>query len=187
MPPQHNRFVHEVTLTPEKDAAKYAQGQIQLEVAAVSYHRLRAAVSGQFDLTQVPGDVSRGQFFSRSAIVFDKYCESKLEPIVGLELRVREDGTIHPEYLKEYVRGLRANWAARAGGVMHCVGAAAFWNIVLNYRSAAHTTGSKAWDALFARMMQHGFDKGVIPCMVRRSCTDTCAAGGSERLLVLCA
>lgn len=163
-----NRFTHDTTVSPQNKPSWYQLGQRQAKLANERYHFLRAAITGKFALTEVPGDFSRGQLFPRAGILFDQYTAFKLEPVVGVKLHPRDDGTIHPEDLEVYVRSLRNNWKSRQGGILYCIGEAReFWNMILNYRSSAQTTGWKVWDRLFNRLKENGFDKGRVPCMVR--------------------
>ncbi|KAF7792041.1 hypothetical protein EIP86_003068 [Pleurotus ostreatoroseus] len=95
-----------------------------------------------------------------------EYKPFKLEPVIGVKLHPRDDGTIHPEDIKVYVDMFRSNWKCREGGILRCIEEQReFWNMILNYHSTARTTGIKAWDRLFDRLKRNQFDKGMIPCM----------------------
>lgn len=131
------------------------------------YHYLRAAIRGDFDVTTVPPDFSRAQLFPRQGVLFDRYQPYSLKSVLGIKLHPREDGTVHPEDLALYARGLRESWKCREAEILYCLAEGReFWNMVLNYHSAAATTGYKPWDRLFAALKRNDFDKSIIPCMV---------------------
>lgn len=160
------RFVQQTSLDRTRQKAVYAQGQKQAALALERFHYLRAAATGAFALTDVPPDFARGQIFARKGVVFAAYGEAQLPPVLGVKLHPRADGTVHPEDLALYLRGFRASWKAREGGVLYCVGEGReFWNMVLNYHSPAATTGHKPWDRLFAAVKRGGADKSLVPCM----------------------
>ncbi len=134
------------------------------------YHYLCAAIQQKYEVTTVPPDFSQGQMFPRAGLVFTAYKTFRLEPVLGIKLHPRPDGTIHPEDIKHYVDMFRSNWKCREGGILRCIDEQReFWNMILNYHSTARTTGMKAWDRLFERLKRNSFDKGMIPCMVRPS------------------
>ncbi|GJE93367.1 zinc finger MYND domain-containing protein [Phanerochaete sordida] len=162
-----SRFKHWTAAELAHDRAARELGERQGALAEERYHQLRAAVQGDFALVQnVPPDLARGQLFPRAGLVFDKYTPRALAPVLGVKLHPRADGTVHPGDLAQYVRGFRDNWKTREGGILYCMGEAReFWNMVLNYHSAAGTTGYKPWDRLFERFKRSGFDRGMIPCM----------------------
>jgi hypothetical protein len=164
---KHWRYVHF-----DESAAPLVRelGRKQLALSIERYHYLRAAVTNAYTFdTDVPPDRSRGQLFSRQGVVFDEYKDYHLEPVVGIKLHPRSDGTILPGDLAVYNQGLRENWKTRQGGVMYCVSEEReFWNIMLNYHATKpQTTGSPVWDALFARLKDEDFRKDLVPCMVR--------------------
>lgn len=94
--PTH-RFTHDTTVSPQNKPSLYQLGQRQAKLTNERYHYLRAAITGKFALTEVPGDISRGQLFPRAGILFDQYVAFKLEPVFGVKLHPRGDGTIHPK------------------------------------------------------------------------------------------
>ncbi|EKM57062.1 uncharacterized protein PHACADRAFT_172745 [Phanerochaete carnosa HHB-10118-sp] len=160
------RFVHYTTQDLVKDRVRRELGEKQHGVAEQWYHQLCAAVKGDYELTTVPPDLSRSQLFAHSGIVFDKYTAYKLEPVTGVKLHPREDGTILPGDLQFYSRTLRDDWQCREGGIMRCMAEEReFWNMILNYHSSAGTTGYKPWDRLFEKLKRNNFDRGMVPCM----------------------
>lgn len=160
------RFVHYTAQDLARDRQGRELGERQGALSEERYHYLRAAIQGKYELTTVPADLSRGWMFPRAGIVFDKYSDYALEPVLGLKLHPREDGTIHPGDLKLYAQGFRDNWKTREGGVLYCIDEGReFWNMMLNYHSSAGTTGYKPWDRLFERLKRSNFERGMIPCM----------------------
>ncbi|KAI0310413.1 hypothetical protein OF83DRAFT_1070571 [Amylostereum chailletii] len=160
------RFTHNTSLTRQNDPTLYEQGQKQAEISIQRYHYLCAAVSKAYELTTVPADINRGQLFPRQGIIFKAYKHYNLDPVLGIKLHPREDGTIHPGDVEVYNDTLRLSWKIREAGVMYAVAESReFWNLVLNYHSKAATTGIKSWDRLFAKLKKSNFDKGLVPCM----------------------
>lgn len=163
-----SRFIHTTTSSPTHNDILYKQGQRQYKISLVRYHRLCAAIQQKYVIREVPPDMSKGQLFPRKAISFTPYTEFALDPVVGIKLHPREDGTIHPGDIKVYKRWFLNNWKCREGGILYCIGESReFWNMVLNFHSEAGTTGMKAWDALFERLKGNVFDKQLVPCMVK--------------------
>lgn len=143
------------------------QGQQQAQLSLERYHYLCAAIQEKFELTTVPPDFSRAQMFPRAGLVFSSYESHPLDPILGIKLHPREDGTIHLGDLKMYASTFRESWKSSEGGILYCIAEEReFWNMILNYHSVAGTTGVKAWDKLFEDLRASQFDKGLIPCMV---------------------
>lgn len=164
-----HRYTHETSLSPTKNNALYKQGKGQGEMSLERYHTLCAAIQRKYEFTDVPADFSKGQLFPRKGITFDHYTSYNLEPVLGIKLHPRQDGTIHPGDIKVYKSSFVDSWKCREGGILYCIGEAReFWNMVLNYHSTANTTGMRQWDKLFERLRKSDFDKSLIPCMVRR-------------------
>lgn len=104
--------------------------------------------------------------FSRQGIDFSPYKEFKLEPIVGIKLHPRADGTIRPGDLKLFQEQFELNWKHSEGGILYNLGGEReFYNCILNYHSPAKTTGSAEWDKLFKQLKDNGFRKSTVPCM----------------------
>lgn len=162
------RCTHLANIDPNTNPTLYQQGQEQGRLAVECYHYMCAAIKEQYEITTVPPDVARGQLFRRSGLVFS-YEPHNLEPVLGIKLHPRDDGTIHPGDIEFYARSIRESWKCSQGGILYCISACEreFWNMILNYHSVSATTGIKKWDRLFSRLKAEGFSIGVVPCMVR--------------------
>lgn len=162
------RYTHRTDLTPGSSPILYDQGQQQAQLALERYHTLCAAVQKRYQQSTVPPDFTKGWLFERAGLLFSQYRAYSLEPILGVKLHPRPDGTIHPKDLQIYARGFRDDWKCSEGGILYCIGESReFWNMILNYHSVSGTTGIKAWDKLFGRLKRNNYDKAIIPCMVR--------------------
>ncbi|KAJ3551106.1 hypothetical protein NM688_g4931 [Phlebia brevispora] len=109
---------------PQKDATLYdSLGQKQRDLAAQYHHypSLCAAIQGKYELATVPPDFSQGQMFPRAGLVFTKYQAFELEPILGVKLHPRDDGTIHPGDIKVHADMFRSDWRCREGGILRCM------------------------------------------------------------------
>ncbi|VDB98890.1 unnamed protein product [Peniophora sp. CBMAI 1063] len=160
----HSRYTHETSITPS--SPHYSMGQKQRDVSLKYYHYLRAAITNSYDFTTVPPDLSRGQLFERQGVLFDRYTDYTLEPILGVKLQPRDDGTFHPTDLDLEVKFFQLNWKTREGGVLRYIDEErGFWTLILNYNATfPQTTGWAALDRLFARLKANDFDKGSITC-----------------------
>ncbi|KAI0075638.1 hypothetical protein K474DRAFT_1624182 [Panus rudis PR-1116 ss-1] len=162
------RFVHHKEFTATNHPQAFDQGRRQYKLAEERFHYLCAAIQGSYTLKDnIPPDVSRGQLFPRQGLDFSSYWPYNLQPVIGVKLHPREDGTIHEGDLKVYVSEFKKNWKCREGGVLYCISedSRAFWNMILHYHSRAGTTGIPAWDALFERMKESGYSPSLVPCM----------------------
>lgn len=148
----------------------YAQGRQQGALAEERYHYLCAAIQGAYALTAPTA-------MGRVGIRFGAYTAYALPPLEHVKLHPRPDGSVHPDDLAAYVQGFRGDWKCREGGVLYCLAEARpFWNMVLHWH-AAGTTGYKPWDRLFRALRAGGFDRGLVPCMVR--CLFSCVRCGA--------
>ena len=164
----HSRYVHDTSLSSQKNKGLYEFGKKQAAESLKRYHMLCAAIKGEYEIISVPPDFSRAQLFPRAGITFNRYRAYPLEDVLGVKLHPRDDGTLLPADLEMYAREMRSNWQCREGGILRCVGNCdrAFWNMILNYHSVAATAGIKAWDKLFANLKRNNFDMGLVPCPV---------------------
>lgn len=95
------------------------------------YHYLCAAIQGAYTLITVPPDFSRSRFITQPGILFDNYGPYNLKPLLGIEVRLQKDGTVPPEYLKDYARSVRDDWKCREGGILNCLfEELELWNVV---------------------------------------------------------
>ena len=154
---------------PKLGTAAYRQGKDQASISLKRFHYLRALILEKYTLVNdVEPDLSRGQLFPRQGLDFNSYTDFDLEPVMGVKLHPREDGTIHPGDLENYHVGIESNYKISEGGILDAVirDIRAFFNIMLNYHSKANTTGNPEWDTYFAALKAHGFPKGDVDCMV---------------------
>ena len=160
-----SRYVHRTNLKP--GTPPYIHGQKQAAIWAERYHYLCAAANKEYTyLDNIPPDFSRGQLFPRQGLDFSTYKAYKLDPVTGIKLHPREDGTIHPGDIEVYVEGFRQNWKTREGGILYFVAEQReFWNMVLNYHSKSHTTGILEWDRLLDQLKVKR-TPAIVPCMV---------------------
>ncbi|KAI0782000.1 hypothetical protein C8Q75DRAFT_737813 [Abortiporus biennis] len=160
------RYTHTQSFKPSETKLKQ-QDEKQFECALNRYHYLCAAIQKSYHMQDVPPDLSRGQLFPRQGLVFASYTPAKLQPVAGIKLHPRQDGTIHPGDIKVYRDTFRNSWKAREGGILYCIeeDERAFWNMILNYHSSAATTGIKVWDRLFKQLKDSNYDKALVPCM----------------------
>ena len=159
------RYTHTTNLSPAFRRQAYRQGLQQAQCALERYHYLCAAIQREYDL---PADFTQGGMFGYTDLSFSTYEPYALDPVLGVKLHPRPDGTIHPGDLKLYRKCFKLDWKVSEGGILYGIGdSRAFWNMILNYHSVAGTTGFKRWDNFFERLKANGFDKSIIPCMVR--------------------
>lgn len=161
-----NRYVHEY---PTPGTARYEQGKEQAEISIERFHYLRASILKKYRFVDgITPNLSLGQIFPRQGLDFSEYDEYHLEPVSGVKLHPRQDGTIHPGDIERYHDGFKENWKSSEGGLLYYIGEAReFYNIILNYHSPARTTGDLEWDEFFAKLKREDFPKSEIPCMVR--------------------
>lgn len=97
----------------------------------------------------IPPDLSLGQTFPSSGLDFSAYKACKLEPLIGVQLHARSDGTVHPTDIKVYAGTFKKNWKTPEAGILYFIpDEKEFWNMTSNYHSKAHTTGIPEWDKL---------------------------------------
>lgn len=163
------RFTQRAT-PPTVDPELFKKGQDHLKTALRRYHWLCAAIQQKYTiLDNIPVEFGPGVFFPRQGLDFTPYTQYSFEPVRGVKLHPREDGTIHPGDLELYRDWFEGNWRCREAGILYCVAEfREFWNMVINYHSVAKTTGKEDWDKLFEKLKRSKFNKRVIPCMVGR-------------------
>ncbi|KAA1472778.1 hypothetical protein DENSPDRAFT_778964 [Dentipellis sp. KUC8613] len=152
-------------MSTSANPTRLEQAQGQAAHQEQCFHYLCAAVQHAYELrdgiTGVPGAL-----FPRQGLVFDAYKPYKLDPILGIKLHPRPDGTIHPGDIEVYQDTFKGNWKYVQGGVLYAMGEKReFWNCVLNWNSKAKTTGNGLWDSLFRKLKASGYKRDVIPCM----------------------
>ena len=161
-----SRYIHEKNLKRGTEA--HAQGERQFELNIQRFHYLCAAATKQYTiLDNIPPDPDRGQLFPRQGIDFSPYRAYKFQPITGVKLHPRSDGTIHPGDIEAYVDAYKGNWKSREGGILYFLAGDVreFWNMIINYHSSSHTTGIREWDEILDKLKVK-LDKKVVPCMV---------------------
>ena len=154
---------------PKLGTADYKQGKDQAAISLERFHYLRALILGKYTFVDnVEPDISRGQLFPRQGLDFESYPDFKLDPISGIKLHPREDGTIHPGDVSTYLATIDSDYKVSEGGILDAVlrDTRAFFNIMINYHSKAKTTGNLGWDTYFADLKERGFPKMNIDCMV---------------------
>ncbi|KAJ3478892.1 hypothetical protein NLI96_g9439 [Meripilus lineatus] len=147
------RFTQRAT-PPTVDPELFKKGQDHLKTALRRYHWLCAAIQQKYTiLDNIPVEFGPGVFFPRQGLDFTPYTQYSFEPVRGVKLHPREDGTIHPGDLELYRDWFEGNWRCREAGILYCVAEfREFWNMVINYHSVAKTTGKEDWDKLFEKL-----------------------------------
>lgn len=158
--------------SPPVGSPAYKQGQQQAEYNETYYHYLCAAIQSKYRMLDGIIVNSPAALFPRQGLSFSLYTAHRLENVEGIKLHPRPDGTIHPGDIKVYQDLFKRDWKHVQGGILYTIGSdeRGFWNCILNYGSSAGTTGSRQWDALFARLKKNGYRKDSIPCAVSSLC-----------------
>ncbi|KLO11667.1 hypothetical protein SCHPADRAFT_855020 [Schizopora paradoxa] len=153
-------------LSPNPRSQEYKIGKSMTEHARERFHYLCASIQGKFILIDhIPPKIDNGQFFDRQGLDFSPYKDYKLQPILGIKLFPRTDGTVHPDELKMYHEQFANSWRHSEGGILHNMNdKREFYNCILNYHSLETTTGNAEWDAFFEKLKESGYDKSLVPC-----------------------
>lgn len=147
----------------------YDKARTQIATSNERYHYLVAEITG--DYTAIPFPVIFGSKTGGSSYTVDflKYQGKDLEPFEGICLeRTRPDGSIPSQKLRSIQKAFSDNYKMSEGGILYAVGDwGAFLNCMVNWRSPSRTTGNQLWDELLDALEGNGFDRSMIPCMVR--------------------
>ena len=165
---------------PKRGTAAYRQGKDQASISLERFHYLRALILEEYwFIDNVEPDVTH---LRKQGLDFTPYTDFYLEPILGVWLHPREDGTISHGSLANYHDRIESNYKIADGGILDAVlrDEQAFFNIILSYHSKAKSTGNPEWDTYFADLKAHGFPKEDIDCMVSPQ-----FASPSDTLLIL--
>ena len=160
------RYEHDTGLN--RSDARWQQGQEQAKISIERYHYLCAALQCKYIIKQVLAtDSMHRAVYDGRGLVFDAYTAYPLKPVYGIKWSSGLDGACSPQVMHCCVQAYERSWKCMEGEILYMVAEQQeFWHMMRNYNSPNGTMGRSAWDELFVRLKQTGYDKGIIPCMV---------------------
>ena len=104
-----------------------------------------------------------------AVIDFTTYTEFKINPIKDIELPESVlDGSTDRHEKWVYTWAIGEDWTMREGRVLYALREYGdFFNVMSEYHLPGERIGMVEWETLFDKLQNSGYQKNIIPCMVR--------------------